>query len=170
MAYFRLRREAEHWFKHIRNSNGISLDFDSYYYCFMAGLATGQKNDMKGEDSRSQSEKPKDLVDNFPDRYKPMGKILVALFLRQEIAQMGVSLDCRDEVYQVVQNLIQPDSPSFLTDQGVKEFNKYAFAGYDVLTEWFPDQPRELDTFLRTFKRKIDEVATNFPKALPISI
>ena len=50
-----------------------------------------------------------------------------------------------------------PDAPNFLSDEGVREFNKYAHGGYEQLIEWFEDRPRALETFLRSFKRKVDQ-------------
>jgi hypothetical protein len=38
----------------------------------------------------------------------------------------------------------------------MREFSKYAHGGFEVLSEWFDDRPRSLETFLRAFKRKVD--------------
>ena len=54
--------------------------------------------------------------------------------------------------------LVQPQAQSFLSDDGVREFNKYSFGGFDVLYDWFDGRPpTSLETFLRAFKRRIDE-------------
>jgi hypothetical protein len=42
-----------------------------------------------------------------------------------------------------------------LSDEGVREFNKYSHGGYEVLLDWFDDRPRALETFLRAFHRKV---------------
>lgn len=41
----------------------------------------------------------------------------------------------------------EPDAP-YLSGEGVREFNKYAHGGHEVLLEWFEYRPRSLETFL----------------------
>ena len=62
-------------------------------------------------------------------------------------------------VRDVVSRFIRPEAPNYLSDEGVREFNKYASGGYDVLRdEWFADdRPRSLETFLREFKRRMND-------------
>ena len=60
------------------------------------------------------------------------------------------------EVNSTIAQLVSPEAPNFLSDDGVREFNRYANGGYEVLVQWFDDKPRTLETFLRAFKQKID--------------
>ena len=86
------------------------------------------------------------------------GNLLVALFLKRELEELGVTMDNKKEVHAMVAKLVSPDVPNHLSDDGVREFNKYAHAGFEVLLDWFPaDKPRTLETFLRTFKNKVGE-------------
>jgi hypothetical protein len=39
----------------------------------------------------------------------------------------------------------------------MKEFNKCANGGYEVLTEWFAERLRFIDAFLQIFKVKLDQ-------------
>ena len=98
-----------------------------------------------------------ELVAYFPDRYSSRGKLLVGLFLKSELELLGVSMDERREVHSTIAHLVMPEAPNFLSDEGVREFNKYAHGGYEQLIEWFEDRPRSLETFLRSFKRKVDQ-------------
>jgi hypothetical protein len=45
MSAFRLRKEAKSWFKEINDKNNLSIDFDLFYFCLMAGLALNIKKD-----------------------------------------------------------------------------------------------------------------------------
>ena len=60
-------------------------------------------------------------------------------------------------VHDKISNLITPDEASHLSADGVREFNKYAHGGYDVLLGWFDDPPRSLEIFLRKFYLKVND-------------
>jgi hypothetical protein len=149
---FRIRTEARSWFKDLRErETGFAVDFDSLYFCFMAGISTARKADA------AQGETV-ELVNYFPDRYKSRGKLLVTIFLWSELKQYGVSMNDQKDVHSVISRLVLPETPGLLSDVGFREFNKYTFAGFEVLGEWFSDRPRSLEAFLRMFKRSVDDV------------
>ena len=144
---FRLRRDTRKWFKNIEHA--FSLDFDMYYMCLMAGLAAGRKEDVpQGETT--------ELVDDFPGEYRSKGRVILALFLSRELKSMGIKLSERATLHSAIQRLVDPRSASHLSDVGMKEINRYSFGGFDVLTEWFRDQPRTIETFLPLYKRHLD--------------
>ncbi len=150
MADFRLLKDAKPWFKDIYSKDeGLVIDFEIYYFCLMAGLATGKK---RAELSTSDTS---ELVQHFPGRYKEKGKIIVSLFLARYLASLGVTLTDKKTAHNQISKLISPTSPSYLSDEGMKELNKYAAAGYDEITGWFEDRPRTLESFLRTFALKM---------------
>ncbi len=144
---FYIRRDARKWFEEIRVD--LDIDFDAYYFCLMAGIATKRKRSMNvGETAQ--------LVDYYPGEYKKRGRLLVALFLRRELDYLNVDLEERTAVRETLANLVDPLSQSYLSDEAVREFNKYAHGGFDVLQEWFDDKPRTLDTFLRIFRLRVE--------------
>ncbi|MCY4218433.1 MAG: hypothetical protein OXE56_04060 [Gammaproteobacteria bacterium] len=110
---------------------------------------------MKRKETIPQ-EQTAELVAYFPDRYKSREKLLVGLFLKTELELLGVSMDERREVHSTIARLVTPETSNHLSDEGVREFNKYAHGGYEQLIEWIDDRPRSLETFLRLFKRMID--------------
>lgn len=150
---FAIRKDARDWFKDIRGE--LELDFDAFYFCFMAGVTArpSRKKDVLAGDTAA-------LVENFPGPYRNRGRLLIALFLSRELDYLGVSMAEKKSVHGAISRLVQPEAPNYLSDDGVKEFNKYAHGGYEVLLEWFDDRPRSLETFLRTFKRKVDNLTT----------
>jgi hypothetical protein len=146
---FALRKDAREWFRDIRGE--LDLDFDPYYFCFIAGVTASppRKKEVLSAETAA-------LVDNFPGPYKSRGYQLVALFLSRELDYLGVTMTEKKAVRTAISGLVDHSAPNHLSDDGVREFNRYAHGGYEVLLEWFDDRPRSLETFLRTFKRKVD--------------
>lgn len=144
---FAIRKDARDWFRDIRTD--LAIDFDAFYFCFIAGLTATRKKDAPAAETAA-------LVENFPGPYKNRGRLLVALFLSRELDYLGVAMTEKKAVHAAISRLVQPEAPNFLSDDGVREFNKYAHGGYEVLLDWFDDRPRSLETFLQAFRRKID--------------
>lgn len=144
---FRLRKDARQWFKGIEKQ--LDLGFDIYYFCLMAGLATGRKKEV------TQAETT-DLVNEFPGAYRPKGRIIIALFLTRELKSLGIKLTEKRAIHAAIRGLVEPLSSSHLSDGGMKELNKYAFGGFEVLTEWFQERPRTVETFLPLYKQYLD--------------
>lgn len=67
---------------------------------------------------------------------------------------MGVSFSEKKQVHKVISGLIDPMSPNFLKDEGMKEFNKYANAGYEELCDNM-DKPYTLEDFLISFDKYV---------------
>lgn len=149
MQPFRLRLDARAWFKDLRDQGVFKVDFDAFYFCFIAGVAARRKESVPLDETA-------ELVAYFPDRYASRGKLLVGLFLKSELELLGVSMDERREVHSTIAQLVTPEAPNFLSDDGVREFNRYAYGGYEQLIEWFEDRPRSLETFLRAFRRRLE--------------
>lgn len=149
---FRIREEARTWFAELqkRQNAGFSIDFDAYYFCFMAGITVGRKVDLGAADTA-------ELVDYFPGRYRPRGKLMIALFLSRELYAHGVMMEEKAEVHSLVRQLVDPTTPSSLSSEGQRIFNMYAHGGFDVLRDWFPSKPHSSHTFLRAYKRRLDD-------------
>jgi len=69
------------------------------------------------------------------------------------------------DVHAAIAKLVDYSSLSKLSADGVTQFNQYAHGGFEVLTEWFDDRPRSLETFLRAFKLKLDDSLTSEAEA-----
>lgn len=149
MLPFRVRKDAKNWFKELYRDKSFRIDFDTFYFCFIAGVASGSKRAVPNEDTS-------EMVDYFPGPYGASGKLLVGLFLSRELKQLGLEITEREAVHRAIARLVRHDAGNHLTAEGVGEFNQYAHGGYDVLLEWFDDKPRSLETFERLFKRKLD--------------
>lgn len=154
---FAIKEEARDWFKGIRQDlvalSGervrSSPDFDAFYFCFVAGLAKKRK---------IEASKTIPITENFPGPYSERGRLLIALFLIYELEYLGIRMNEKKTVHDKISELVDPNTPNFLSDEGVREFNKFAHGGYEVLSEWFTEQPQSLEVFLRTFNKKIREI------------
>lgn len=47
-------------------------------------------------------------------------------------------------IYGVTSRLVQPEAPDIMSDDFVREFNKFALSGCEVLLDWFDDRPGRL--------------------------
>ena len=146
---FRLRRDAKIWFKDLYETKEFTVDFDALYFCFMAAILTSRRAPEAPAADTSE------LVDYFPGRYGERKQLLVATLLTAELKRLSVNMDNKEEIHATIGKLIHPNSPSQLSEEGVREFNRYAYSGYDVLKEWFEDRPRFLHTFLREFEAQV---------------
>lgn len=140
---FRLRSDAKKWFQAIKenNDNNFKEDWDIYYYCLLAGLVSERKIDAN---------QTVDFNEGFTKRYMPRAKLLVGLFLSKEIKYCGVSFADKKQVHKVISDLIDPLSPNFLSDNGMKEFNKYSYGGFEELFDNM-EKPYTLEDFLISF-------------------
>lgn len=147
---FRLSQNADKWFSNIRKD--LSLDFDVYYFCLMAGLAKGNKELQPTSETR-------DLLARFPQEYRAESKIIVSLFLKKELDKLGVSMQDKPVVHQTIKKYIDSDSPSgLLSEEGQREMNKYANGGLQVLKEHFNDKPRTIEVFILLFSQMIEDL------------
>jgi hypothetical protein len=138
---FRLAKKASNWFRHIRNDNGFEMEFDSYYFCLIAGLHSGKNPGLSNSDSS-------EIVQNFPQAYRANRHLILALFLNAELKNLGISLVERSALNKQLTELINPISTTGLSDEGMKALNRYAYGGFLVLQDHFPEPPRSLDGFL----------------------
>src|ERR1700733_5634061 len=156
MQPFRIRQDALTWFKELYDRKEFRINFDAFYFCFIAGIAARRKTAVPLDETP-------ELINYFPDHYNGARMhTLIALFLKGKLEELGAAMAEKGEkpdVDAAIAKLVDFASLSKLSDAGVAQFNQYAHGGFEVLTEWFDDRPRSLDTFLRAFKRKFEDVA-----------
>ena len=69
---------------------------------------------------------------------------------------LGINTSEKTSMHSAISKLIKPDSLTSLSEEGVKEFNKYSNGRFEVLLDWFDERPRNIEAFLPLFKRKLD--------------
>jgi hypothetical protein len=143
MTSFYLPETAKPWFKHIQSKDsGFYLDFDIYYYCLLAGLIKSKKNPELTKKEMTE------VIRHFPDEYIPNMHFIIALFLKTELDFLGIQLTEKKALDKELTRLLNPSSPTRISEEGMVELNNYAFGGFRELQTHFPEPPRTLDGFL----------------------
>src|SRR6478672_12302771 len=147
---FQIRKDARKWFQDIEDD--YPTLFDLYYLCLMAGFASGRKN------SEIENKDVDSLVEYFPGEFCSRGRLLVGLLIHADLRYHSIDLDDRSKVYDRVAEMVEPTSPSYMSDKGIRLMNQYAHGGFDALCENFGDRPRSIETFVRKYARCISEL------------
>src|SRR5580658_2300682 len=137
MIPFRLRKDARQWFGSVEAELGKTRYFDMFYFCLAVGLTRGKKSDVTDRESD-------ELVDYYPGEYLHQRNTMTAWLISAELRAMGISMEERSAMHQHIRNLVDNSSPSFLNANGVKEMNRYASGGFDLLFDELVDPPRSL--------------------------
>jgi hypothetical protein len=150
---FYIPEAARIWFKTIKGGqdSGFHLDFDIYYYCLLAGLSRSKKNpDLPKKDTV-------EIIRHFPAEYISNKHFIIALFLKTELDLLGIQLNEKKALDKELSRLLDPNSPTSLSEEGMKELNHYTFGGFRELQEHFPEAPRSLDGFLVGYYQFLNE-------------
>lgn len=149
---FRLRSDAEKWFAEVEGKDPIKTKFDLYYFCAMAGLASGRSSDP------SKAGVPvKDIVASWIEDYKAAQHLIIGLLVVAELRKSGIDFQEKASVREAFKRLVAPNSAAGLTDEGFKALNAYASGGYEFLAESRDTRPATVDVFLRDYLRLVDE-------------
>jgi len=149
---FRLRTDAEKWFAELDGREPIKTKFDLYYFCAMAGLASG-----RATDAAKLGLATREMVDYFVEDYRPAQRLMIGLLVIAELRRNGIGFEEKAAVRDVFKRLVSPNSPSNLTEEGFRALNGYASGGYEFLAEQRETKPASVDEFLRDYLLLIDE-------------
>ena len=141
---FRLREDAERWFAALDGKEPAKHKFDLYYFCLMAGLASGRTSDPSRLGAR-------EIIDEFIQDYQPAQRLLIGLLVAAEVRRGGIDLREKEAVRGVFRRLVTPASQTQLTDEGMRCMNAYASGGYDLLSESRDTAPASPEEFVRDF-------------------
>lgn len=152
---FRMRQDAERWFSEIEGRAPIRTKFDLFYFCLMAGLMAGRRSDPTAG-GRSAPE----FVNTFIEDYRGAQRLIIGLLIVAELKRLGINLEEKTSVRRTIQVLVEPHSPTSLTDEGMRLLNSYASGGYDYISEQRSSKPYMVEEFLRDFVGLIAEAAS----------
>lgn len=141
---FRLREDAERWFSALDGKEPAKHKFDLYYFCAMAGLASGRTGTVAGLHAR-------EIIDEFIQDYQPAQRLLIGLLVDAEVRRGGINLDEKEAVRAVFRRLVTPESKTQLTEEGMRCMNAYASGGYDFLAAARDAPPVSPEEFIRDF-------------------
>lgn len=152
MADFRIRKDAEDWFKHIADKSPFNTKFDLYYLCLMLGLAARR---------RERPSETTAFVDYFVEDYRDQELIIDSLLFVSELNRLGYGLDEREEIEEVLSKLLDKNG---LNNEGVIELNAYASGGFEILLEDYGDAvPYSTEEFLPKYVKLLKETIESEP-------
>lgn len=152
---FRLANTAKQWFRHLKGKPGTDIDFDFFYFCFIAGIATGKKDPLPNAETT-------EIIQHFPKDYLAQRNLIIALFLKAELKDMGIDLEERKALNKQLSVLLDPNNVTKLSDEGLKLLNHYSHGGFLKIQERFPDEPRNLDAFLISYYEFLEPYLESF--------
>ena len=147
--HLQMNPDIKKWFADV--ASHYTTDFDLYYLCFVAGIATRRKE---------RSPKGIDLIDHYPREFSQRGRLLVGLLLATELDVLGIGLTEREAVRKNVRGLVESNA-LYLSSEGARLMNHYTYGGWLALCEHFDERPRTIESFVRIYaeliKQSLDE-------------
>ena len=114
--------------------------FDQYYCCLMVGLDSrhlGRDNELEGEV----------FVNAYPEDYRAQADIIAGLLVDAELERRDILPDDRASIEGEMVRLLNPTSPTRLSDEGTKLLNLYAAAGFRLVRDRMMP-PASLEEFM----------------------
>jgi hypothetical protein len=156
MASFRLRNDAEKWFSEIERSPHVRSKFDIYYFCLMAGFASG-----RASETHLTSATSKEFIDYFIEDYKPASRLLIGLLVTAEMKYRGIDVSEKAAVRALFKELVDANNGNnHLTDEGMRRMNAYASGGFDYLSERRESKFYTVEEFLQDYVILVNEAVT----------
>ncbi|MET0002054.1 MAG: hypothetical protein ABW087_00305 [Candidatus Thiodiazotropha sp.] len=139
---FKIRKDADNWFRKIDSRGPIKTKFDLFYLCLMLGLKKARLDEViEGTD----------IYQKFPQEYEGSRFLVLGLLISAEMNREGLVFEDKASVQKLISKYVAADSPSNLSSEGFKKINGYASGGFDVLSELFEDVPQDVDVFIARY-------------------
>jgi hypothetical protein len=152
---FRMRQDAEKWFSEIEKQAPLRTTFDLYYFCLMAGLMAGRRSDPTHGGRAAPV-----FVNTVVEEYRTSQRLLLGLLIIAELKRHGIDLHEKASVRKTIRELVDPHTPTSLTEEGMRLLNSYASGGYDYIAEQRSSKPYTVEEFLRDFVGLVEEAAS----------
>lgn len=140
-------KDAKQYFQDISEKasgdNKFKLAFDYYYLCLIAGL----KNQRLSNKDKVSSDY---FIDYFPGTYRNISEIIVGLLISAEMNRRDIDVNNRDNIEQLILELIDHNSPNKLSDIGIEKLNCYAAGGLEILMDKIP-RTKSLPAFIMDY-------------------
>lgn len=155
---FQLPKESRDYFKHLfrRTDNGARFDilFDQYYFCLMVGL------DRKNLASENELENDK-FIERYPSDYQNQADVIAGLLISAELRRKSIEAGDRSSIEKEMLRLLDHQSPTRLSEEGMKALNQYAASGFKAIQVGMLP-PQSLEEFLVLYY-KLWSVPSNTP-------
>lgn len=156
---FRLREDSEKWFNQIKDDLPFRSKWDMYYFCLMAGLATGRRSNPTAGGRNAP-----EFVSYIIDDYKPARNLILGLLILAETKRFKIDITEKKSVQKLIKSMIDPhQSQTGLTDEGESLLNAYASGGYEYLSENREAKPYSAEEFFRDYAALISSELEKAP-------
>ena len=150
---FRLPVDADNYFGQIWNNKSTNINFrykfDYYYLCLIIGLNSRKISSADKVDA-------KDLVDNYPGDYIKLADVIAGLLIDAEIERLAIDPNDRDSIESLILELIDHQSVTRLSSNGMDQLNLYAARGLDIINEKIA-RTKQLEVFLAHYHNLLNE-------------
>ena len=102
-------------------------------------------------------------MQNFIEDYRAAQRLIIGLLIFAELKRLGIDLSEKASVRKTIRDLVDPQSPTNLTDEGMRLLNAYASGGYDYLAEMRSSKPYTVEEFLRDFVGLVGKATSENP-------
>lgn len=152
---FRLSKEARSYYGNINQNstiNKLDTDWDKYYLSAMAGIKARSRVPDEKEPPAEQ-EFVDYVIQSYEDqKYEIYGALIVA-----EIEREGIPWGQKEEIKQLMLTLLDSNTNTRLSDEGIQVLNCYAEKGSQLIrSEIMP--PPKVDTFLERYYELLDDL------------
>lgn len=141
---FQLPKESRDYFKYLlkRSDGGSRFDtlFDEYYLCLMVGLdrkTLGKPDDLEADK----------FIERYPSDYQSQADIIAGLLISAELHRKAIEKNDRSSIEKEMLRLLDHQSPTRLSEEGLSTLNLYAGAGFRLIREEITT-PQNLEEFL----------------------
>lgn len=114
--------------------------FDTYYICLLLGLRArklGHEDDLESDR----------FVENYPEEYRSQADFIAGLLIDAELDRKDIDLSNKQSVEREMILLLDPSSPTGLSDKGSELLNRYSVAGFELLQQEMP-APAKIEDLL----------------------
>lgn len=114
--------------------------FDQYYCCLLAGVESrriGSEEDLEGEP----------FINAYPEDYRSQADIIAGLLIDAELDRKAIASEDKASIEQEMVRLLNPTSPTRLSEEGNRLLNLYAAEGFRLVHDRMMP-PASIEEFL----------------------
>jgi len=136
-------RGARDFFKQIEKQRDGAIKFimfDQFYCCLLAGLDVrriGTDDDLENDP----------FLNGYPEDYRGQADIIGGLLIDAELDRKAIAPEDKGAIEREMVKLLDPTSPTRLSDEGDKLLNLYAAEGFKLIQDRVMP-PTGIDQFL----------------------
>ena len=157
---FQLSKSAQDdWFKSLINQNPYTdaSTMDVYHLCFVLGINLILK-DKNHEFDELVDPKSTFFNKGWPLAYRSHYDSIIALLIEAEIHRLDYNRDDKNLIKSFVNDLLDNESTTKLSSQGIDLMNKYSYNGFLKLKKELKEKPDDPTDFLIQYNNILNKI------------